>query len=65
MRSTMSQIDLLKTIATAANEAETIHDGLQIAIDAICKYTGWPVGHAYVYSEEKKSAYQPRCLVSA
>ena len=55
MGSTLAQIDLLKTVATAANEANSIHAGLQSAIDAVCKYTGWPVGHAFMYSEEKQA----------
>ncbi|MFT5783372.1 MAG: signal transduction histidine kinase/CheY-like chemotaxis protein [Candidatus Krumholzibacteriia bacterium] len=48
-------INLLQTIAVAANEAETINDAFQIAIDKICKYTEWSVGHCYVYDEDKKS----------
>ncbi len=55
MNTTMSQINLLKTVATAANEAESTKEGLQIAIDTICEYTGWSVGHVYVYSEERQA----------
>lgn len=38
---------LLQTIAMASNEAREIEDALQIALDQICQYTGWPIGHVY------------------
>ncbi|MDX1975925.1 MAG: ATP-binding protein [Rickettsiales bacterium] len=52
MNTTMSQLNLLKTVATAANEAESTKEGLQIAVDTICEYTGWPVGHVCMFSKE-------------
>lgn len=53
MNNTMQQMQLLKTVATAANEASSINEGLQITINKICEYTKWPVGHAYIYSTER------------
>jgi two-component system sensor histidine kinase/response regulator len=41
------QIELLGTIAVAANEATSVEDILKIALDKICQNTGWPLGHAY------------------
>jgi two-component system, sensor histidine kinase and response regulator len=41
------QIELLGTIAVAANEASCVEDILKIALDKICQNTGWPLGHAY------------------
>ncbi len=41
------QIELLGTIAVAANEATCVREILQIALDKICQNTGWPLGHAY------------------
>jgi predicted signal transduction protein with EAL and GGDEF domain len=38
---------LLEAIAAAANEATSLRDTLQLAVDRICQYTGWPVGHVY------------------
>lgn len=49
---TLSMMKLLKDAATAANEATSIEEGLQSALKNLCNYTGWPVGHAYVFSEE-------------
>ncbi len=42
---------LHKAVATAANEAVTIDDALQIALDQVCAYTGWPVGDVYLLDE--------------
>jgi len=55
MNATVAQMRLLKTVATAANEATSINEGLQTAISTICAYTRWSVGHAYIYSEEKNA----------
>ncbi|MBD0319536.1 MAG: PAS domain S-box protein, partial [Gemmatimonadetes bacterium] len=41
-------IRLLQGVAVAANEARTVYEALQTALDRICAYTGWPVGHAYL-----------------
>ncbi len=53
--SSLSMMKLLKSVATAANESTSINEGIQTALDSICAYTGWPVGHAYIYSEEKNA----------
>lgn len=54
LEQTIGLMGLLKSVATAANEADSIKEGFQIAINSICAYTGWTVGHAYIYSEEKQ-----------
>jgi PAS domain S-box-containing protein len=41
-------IRLLQQVAVAANEARTVPEALQTALDQICAFTGWPVGHACV-----------------
>jgi len=38
---------LLRRIAEAANEATVVDDAVQACLDAVCAYTGWPVGHAF------------------
>ncbi|HEX6382840.1 MAG TPA: diguanylate cyclase, partial [Acidimicrobiia bacterium] len=38
----------LERVAVAANEARSMEQALQRAIDEVCAYTGWPVGHAYL-----------------
>jgi PAS domain S-box-containing protein len=42
-----SLMRLLQLVAVAANEAATIEKAMQVSIDHVCAYTGWPVGHAY------------------
>jgi len=36
------------TVATAANEAETVEEALRIGVGEICRVTEWPVGHAFL-----------------
>ena len=39
---------LLYSIADAANEARAPEDVLTFALDEVCAYMDWPIGHAYV-----------------
>ncbi len=39
---------LYKAAVEAAHNAATVREALQIALDLVCAYTGWPVGHAYL-----------------
>jgi PAS domain S-box-containing protein len=41
-----AELQLLRSIAVAANEAESVRGVMQTTVDRICQYTGWPVGHA-------------------
>jgi len=52
LRGTAEAVQLLQVITSAANEAVTVEGALQIALDRVCAFTGWPVGHAYTVSEE-------------
>jgi PAS domain S-box-containing protein len=54
LEQTVALMNLLKSVATATNEADSINEGFQAALYSVCSYTGWEVGHAYIYSEEKK-----------
>jgi PAS domain S-box-containing protein len=47
-----SLMRLLQLVAVAANEAATIEEAMQVSIDHVCAYTGWPVGHAYRLAEQ-------------
>jgi PAS domain S-box-containing protein len=42
-----SLVRLLQLVAVAANAAKTVDEAMQVSIDHVCAYTGWPVGHAY------------------
>jgi len=41
-------VRLLQVVAVAANEAPTPETALQIGVDEVCAYTGWPAGDAFV-----------------
>jgi predicted signal transduction protein with EAL and GGDEF domain len=45
------QLQLLEQIATAANQPISVRDVLQFALTQIGRFTGWPVGHAYLCEE--------------
>ncbi|MGD0131778.1 MAG: response regulator [Bryobacteraceae bacterium] len=44
-------IQLLQSLTVAANRSSTIEQTAQICLDRICFYTGWPVGHAFLISD--------------
>ncbi|NNG21750.1 putative bifunctional diguanylate cyclase/phosphodiesterase [Telluria aromaticivorans] len=39
------EITLLEHIAVAANEAASVEDAMRRALEAVCRYTEWPLGH--------------------
>lgn len=45
-------IQLMQDIAITANEASTVEEAMKIALDKICSYTKWPVGHVYVKGKD-------------
>ncbi|MDX1548281.1 MAG: PAS domain S-box protein, partial [Rhodothermales bacterium] len=48
-------VQFLQEVAAAANEAATIEDVFQFALDRICAFTGWPVGHAYLTERREET----------
>jgi PAS domain S-box-containing protein len=42
------QLELLKDVAITANQAATIAEAMQFAVDRVCVFTGWPLGHAWI-----------------
>jgi len=49
-----NQLELLKDIATNANQVSTIAEAMQFAVDRVCEFTGWPLGHACIASSGQK-----------
>jgi two-component system sensor histidine kinase/response regulator len=41
------QLLLLQRITSAANLASGVEEVFQVALDEICAFTGWPIGHVY------------------
>ncbi|HLE48082.1 MAG TPA: ATP-binding protein [Candidatus Thermoplasmatota archaeon] len=52
-------VTLLQNVAVAANEARSIDEAMQRAVDEVCAATGWPVGHVYIRSGEWSSGLSP------
>jgi two-component system NtrC family sensor kinase len=50
---------LMHDITVAANAAPSPGAALQVALDRICAYTGWPVGHAYLPAPDGTGAWVP------
>ncbi len=48
------QLGLLKDVATSANQANSIAEAMQFAVERICEFTGWPLGHACIASANQK-----------
>ena len=48
------QLELLKDVATSANQAISVAEALQFAVERICKFTAWPLGHACIVSARQK-----------
>lgn len=42
------EIALLEKIAVAANEAEGVNEAMARALEAVCRYTHWPLGHLWL-----------------
>jgi ammonium transporter len=45
-------LQLLRRTAAAANESSSVEDALAIALDDVCEFTGWPIGHALLVSRD-------------
>jgi ammonium transporter len=52
-------LQLLRRTAAAANESSSVEDALAVALDEVFRFTGWPIGHAFLVSRE-----DPDVLVS-
>ncbi|HEV1996527.1 MAG TPA: PAS domain S-box protein, partial [Candidatus Dormibacteraeota bacterium] len=53
-RATKAELELRRSIAVAANEAEDLEHAMSTAIERICIHTGWPVGHVYLTTVDGK-----------
>ncbi|WP_196800199.1 bifunctional diguanylate cyclase/phosphodiesterase [Thioalkalivibrio sp. ALE31] len=51
------QIELLNTIASTANQSDSIAHVLRAALAAIGRYLDWPVGHAYLARPNQHSGH--------
>ena len=52
LRRESALVKLLQEVAAAANTATTIPSAFQLALDKICAYTNWAIGHAYLLAAD-------------
>jgi len=52
-------VQLLQDVTIEANQAETIAQAMQTALDLICNYTDWPLGHVFYRSTSAKDQLFP------
>src|SRR5262249_16616123 len=45
-------LQLLRRTAAAANESSSVEDALTVALDEVFRFTGWPIGHAFLVSRD-------------
>src|SRR3712207_5704619 len=41
-------VALIESVAAATAKAETIEEAMLACVEHVCRWTGWPVGHAYI-----------------
>ena len=56
------EVELLQRIAVAANQTTVVEEALQIALDEVCLYTGWPLGHVYILTNTSGRRLDPTAL---
>ena len=52
-------LQLLRRTAAAANESSSLEEALGVSLREVCRFTGWPIGHAFLVSRD-----DPERLVS-
>lgn len=50
----LQEVTLQREIAVAANRESSVEDTLRFALDRVCAYTGWEVGHVYFCKADKR-----------
>ena len=47
-------LQLLQEIAVTSNEASSVEEAIQVCLDKVCNFMGWPVGHSYMLDSRGK-----------
>jgi len=58
------QLQLLKDIATRANQALSITEAMQFAVERLCEFTGWPLGHVCFASRDQQQLHSSNIWTS-
>lgn len=57
-----ASLRLLQVVTASANEATDVEQAIQTVLDEVCRYTHWPVGHAYILDPKDKTLLRPTGL---
>jgi diguanylate cyclase (GGDEF)-like protein/PAS domain S-box-containing protein len=52
LRQQTQLVALLQAVTVAANAAQTSEEAMQVCLDEVCGYMGWPIGHVYIRKDE-------------
>jgi diguanylate cyclase (GGDEF)-like protein/PAS domain S-box-containing protein len=52
-------VALIENVAAATSEAEAIDEALAACVEHVCRWTGWPVGHVYLVSNDGNAPLEP------
>ena len=53
------QLELLKDVATSANQATTVAEAMQFAVERICRFTGFALGHVCIAAASQRRLASP------
>lgn len=56
------EMQLLYVVADACGRASSVEEAMQNALDELCAYTGWPIGHAYLVTGDPVRPLKPTNL---
>ena len=59
---TNALVDLLHRVAVAANTATDVDSAMRVCLEQVCAYTGWPIGHVYVYAADAPERMVPTSI---
>ena len=51
--------ELIESVSAATAEASTGEAAMLAALEGICQWTGWPVGHVYLAGDRIEDPLQP------
>ncbi|MFN2489605.1 MAG: diguanylate cyclase domain-containing protein [Actinomycetota bacterium] len=52
LREKSALVELFQAVTRAANEGSTAEEAMQICLEVVCGYTGWPLGHVYIVTDD-------------
>lgn len=53
------ELELLESIAVAANQANSLHEILELVMSRICQFSHWPIAHAYLRDSHLSTRLYP------